>query len=154
MSQIDSAYLVKIDLSYVDIIFEWANDEETRKNSFNSEKIEYESHVAWMKRKLADSNCLFYVMKHGDSNVGQLRIDVEGNKGIISYSISKDFRGMGYGKVILSLAEEQTDIKVNELVGTVKYSNVASQKCFEKLGYKKLELDDYVEYHKLIGDGR
>ena len=34
----------------VDTYFRWTNDEEVRRNSFNTTQINYDNHVAWFKK--------------------------------------------------------------------------------------------------------
>lgn len=152
----DEMKLVPVDLSHIDIIYEWANEKETRKNAFHTQKIEYSTHQQWMRNKLADPEGLFYICDIGDKHVGQIRLDISGQQGLISYSIDKTLRGKGYGKQMLYLLEYEIQNnkncsgKVKELIARVKYGNLPSQKCFEKLGYEKRELADYIEYQKKI----
>ncbi len=53
---------------------------------------------------------------------------------------------------MLGLLEEMEEVKKNaeKLCAMVKSSNVASQKCFEKLGYIKNIKEDMVYYVKNI----
>ena len=44
-------YLRVADWGDVDLLFSWANDKEVRKNSFSSEPICYEEHLAWFRKK-------------------------------------------------------------------------------------------------------
>ena len=42
--------------SDMDIIYKWINDDEVRNNSFNSDYIEYETHVKWFNEKSVDKS--------------------------------------------------------------------------------------------------
>lgn len=137
-----------------DLIFEWANDDVVRKNSFNSSSISYNDHILWLKKKLADDACRMYILIVEGVAAGQIRIDIRNNTGIISYMLDKNFRGKGLGHVMLQLLEEKL-IDSNELIwlkGRVKGENVASCRCFEKCGYSKSQENQYIEYTKKIGD--
>lgn len=144
--------MVKADQTYVDILFEWANDSETRKNAFHQEPIPYDTHVGWFEEKLGDSLCEIFICKKGESNVGQIRVEWQDGEGIISYSVDKEYRGMGYGDAMLKLLEEQIKKEGQQrvLVGEVKYQNLPSQRCFEKNRYNKMEKPDFIKYYKVI----
>lgn len=148
--------LKPVNLSHTDIIYEWANEEETRKHAFHTERIEYSTHQLWMRAKLDDPNCLFFICDNAGIYVGQIRLDISGQQGLISYSIDKCQRGKGYGKQMLLLLEAEIEHspewagKITEFVARVKYGNLPSQKCFERLGFTKIELTEYIEYQKNI----
>lgn len=148
--------LIRVDISHIDIIYRWANEPETRKYAFNTEPISYETHLKWMREKLLDDNCLFYILQEGEENIGQVRLDSVEKTGIISYSIDKYFRGKGHGLRILLMLEKEIEVsnlfidRLNLLIGRVKYENIPSQRCFEKLGYIKKEYEQYIEYQKNI----
>ncbi len=123
-------------------LFEWTNEPETRKNSFSSEPVLWENHIAWLEKKLADKNCLFFILKQEEKPVGTIRLDVnpEAESGIISYSIDKGCRGKGLGSKILALVEEQgKKYGLRYLSGSVKPQNKASSHCFSKNGYELIQ---------------
>ena len=99
-------------------LFLWANDKEVRKNSFSMEPISYEEHQEWYVKKLDDA---------------------QGAE--ISYSIAPEYRGHGYGKELISLAEQEVR-RWAEMSGKavikaqVKPENQASNKIFTKAGYE------------------
>ncbi len=149
-------HFIKANMEYVDVVFRWANDKETRANAFNTAQIPYDDHVTWYRKKISEAETFFYICKYEDTNVGQLRIDLEEDKAVISYSVDKTQRGKGYGKRLINYAEEV--IRDNclfgyeqiILVGKVKYNNIASQKCFLAENYNKKEREDYIEFTKVI----
>lgn len=127
-------------LDDVMLIYNWANDDEVRKNSFCSEKIEWESHKSWFKNKINSDDCDFYIFMHDGIPVGQVRIDYCGNKGIISYSIAKEYRGKHFADKMLKMAEQvvkETRLQIEYLQAEVKVDNYISQKKFENLDYTK-----------------
>ncbi|MFA9376885.1 MAG: GNAT family N-acetyltransferase [Lachnotalea sp.] len=144
--------LRKVKEEDIDLLFNWANDFEYRKNSFYFEKIEYSVHQKWFFLKLKDENCKMYLGLCDNEYIGQIRIDILENTGTISYSISKEHRGNGYSYGILSLAEDE--IKkidcIKYLEGKVKHDNKASQKVFIKSGYMLEIHKDYNLYRKEI----
>lgn len=135
-------------------LFEWTNEAETRKNSFSSEPVLWENHVAWLEKKLADRNCLFFILLNGEKLAGTIRLDAdpETKSGVISYSIDKDFRGKGLGSKLLALAEEEgRRFGLQYLLGSVKPENKASSHCFLKNGYGVIEkTEKELVYRKQI----
>lgn len=119
------------------ILWEWRNEKKVRENSFQQEKIPYSAHEVWLKKLLRDSSRHLYILQKEEQPIGQVRIDVDGRVGIISYSIASVYRGLGYGKKMLQMAEIQcveNDL-CSCLKGIVKRQNVASQVIFTDLGY-------------------
>jgi len=136
-----------------DLLFNWANDEDVRKNSFTNDKILYEDHIKWFNNKISSDKCFIFILYFGEIPAGQIRIDMESGTGVISYSIDKDFRGKGLSEIMLSQLE--TEVKksikyINNLVGYVKFGNITSQKVFKKLKYEKISHNDFLEYKKII----
>lgn len=182
----------KITKEDVDIIFSWANDPLTRRQSFSSEPIKYEKHVKWFNKKLSDNQCLFLMgIDDEDEPIGSVRLDFmekepdeskmnaiddantsNRNKDnlyrfLISYQISPEKRGMGYGnEIIKSITEKKlladflgknifnsadsdfldlSDSALVVLVGEVKKENIASIKCFRANKFDEEEkVDEYV----------
>ena len=140
-------YLRRAELTDCDMIFEWANDSEVRKQSFSTDKIEYLNHVKWFQSKIEDDHHDFFIYMIENSCVGQVRVDRKENVGKIGFSISKEFRNSGYGRQMLVLLEKEYDPGFC-LEGEVKFDNKRSQQCFESLGYQKILKDDCLIYKK------
>ena len=131
-------YLREATMQDMDLIYEWANDPAVRINSFNSEPIQYDTHVKWFKRIMSDESVLQYILMDDDKNVGQIRLNIDGAEAEIGYSIASDYRGKGYGHLILQLVAKEVKKKYPEikiLVAKVKPENIASNKLFEHEGY-------------------
>lgn len=136
-----------------DLLFGWANDGTVRQNAFNSRPIPYEEHKVWFEHKLNSDKSLIYIGYMGEEAVGQIRIDIEGDTGLIDYSIAKEHRGRGYGTLFLErivCVMEAGGMKVKKLAGRVKPGNIASQKAFEKAGYSSSKNTEYVEYLRVL----
>lgn len=131
-------------------VFDLSNDELVRVNSFNQEKIEWESHQKWFKNKINNENCIFYIVKEKDKLVAQVRFDkMDINEYDISISIAPSFRGKGYGSIILKSASEKVVIEKNikKISAYVKNENIASKNIFKKAGYiLKETYQDKVRY--------
>ncbi|WP_341457728.1 GNAT family N-acetyltransferase [Clostridium botulinum] len=149
----NNLFLIPANESHCELIYEWSNDDEVRKNSFNSNKIIYEEHAKWYLNKLRDSNCCIYLLADANKSIGIVRIERKQNKNVISYSIAKEFRGKGYGyKILLKLEEELIkEYKEIVLTGYVKEENISSIKIFKKLNYKVVEnSNNVIRFDKTI----
>ena len=134
-------------------LFEWANDKETRRNSFSEDEIKWENHIIWLKNKLEDSNCYFYILEDNDTKIGVIRLDVckDLKEIMISYSIDHNMRNKGYGTQILMMAEKKLEdfFSGYVLVGEVKsIDNRPSIRCFENNGFVRDE--DVVPGGKIV----
>lgn len=133
-------YLRMVDVSDIDLLYEWANDPESRRNSFNQDVIEYEDHVKWFNSTLHDESVMQFILMNGDSPVGQIRVVIKDDVGEISYSISPDERGRGYGKHIIQMLKGLVTSDyphIKKLVGKVKPDNAPSQRCFSENAFRE-----------------
>ena len=140
-----SCYLREAEWEDMDLLFRWANDGEVRKNSFSVKEIAYEEHVEWFKKKIGGGESQIYIFGNGEHEIGTLRLDFEGNEAVISYSIAAEYRKKGYGTVMIKLAEQKVPHRTL-MKAWVKEENIASNKIFIKLGYKR----DGMQYKKWI----
>lgn len=131
-----------------ELLFTWANDAETRRQSFSSDPITWDEHVAWFARTQADTDSPHWIFMvcdvEGDDEqpAGVLRLsrDQDGAAYRISQSIAPAWRGHGLGSLILTLAKRWAAALCPtciELYGEVKAENIASVRCCEKAGYEK-----------------
>jgi UDP-2,4-diacetamido-2,4,6-trideoxy-beta-L-altropyranose hydrolase len=119
--------------------FKWANDPEVRKNSVNTVPIQLEDHKKWFFARLKNKNSRLYIIEKNKIPIGQVRFDKENNISEIDYSIGKNFRGKGYGEIILkdAIKEYFHQFPKDKIIAKAKVSNIASNRVFEKLGFKK-----------------
>lgn len=131
------------------LIFEWANDDTVRQNSFQSDKILWEEHCVWYEKKMHSPDTLFYILVYNDTDAGQIRLEISGDTAQINYSVAKAFRGRGLGKALIDLAEEVLHTErpdVTKIVAEVKEDNIFSKKIFDHSGYQRM----YSRYEKVI----
>lgn len=138
----------------VNVIYMLSNDPTVRENAFNSNMILYEEHCKWYNESLKNKNRIMYIVTKDKAVIGQIRLDKQKDKAIISYSVEKNYRGKGYGKEILNLIKREAiinDVKVLE--GLVKENNKASRKAFVSNGFIESEENQYFKYTYLLKDG-
>ena len=118
------------------IFFEWANDDEVRANSINPGKFTFQDHEAWFKKRMKSDDSIIYVLDIENLPAAQIRFDYNDAEKVweISYSVSKNFRGKGIGKLLIT--EALNSFAHYPIVGYVKETNQPSQNIFNALGFK------------------
>ena len=132
----ENIYLRPATLDDAKLFFDWVNEPAVRKNSFNTNDIAWEEHLLWFQGALVNRDVRIFVMMNEDVPIGQIRLTLGDGFWEIDYSIDVRCRGRGYGSKILSLVEAELERDM-KLRAEVKYSNLPSQKAFEKQGYNR-----------------
>lgn len=133
--------------SDMDIIYKWINDDEVRNNSFNSDYIEYETHVKWFNEKINSNNIYMYIILNNNKEIGTIRLEKHNSKAIISYLISNEYRGKGYGNKVIDLIKKEAIINnIDILEAIVKKDNIASRKIFINNGFFEIEENNRYLY--------
>lgn len=133
-------YLRNVTEKDKELLFQWANDSDVRKNSFISKNISEKEHERWFRRVMEDDNVKQYIFMEDENAVGQIRFDIKDECAIISYSISCNNRGRGLASEMIKAAEkkileDRPDVKI--ITAEVKPENYLSLKVFERLGYRQ-----------------
>ena len=119
--------------------FEWANEEEARRNSINKEKILLETHKMWFHNKLVDPDYAIYLLCFDEIPVGGIRFEIEEDQSILSYSIAKEYRRKGLGMIILKKGISKFFCEypqVRSIGGYVHRNNLASIHSFLQVGFR------------------
>lgn len=99
-------------------------------------------HVEWFNRIITDDYVALYIMMERNIPIGQIGLNIDGNEAEISYSISANFRGKGYGRKILQLMADEVQRNFHHstsLISKAKSDNISSIKLFENYGF-------YIKY--------
>jgi len=86
------------------LLFDWNNDPEVRKWSFKKKTIIYSEHKKYFKEKISDINYMIWIFLFDNNPCGLVRFSIENDKVILSYLISKNYRGQKLSSVMLKLA--------------------------------------------------
>lgn len=146
--------------AHCELIYNWANDPETRKQSFTTAQIPWEEHKTWYYNSLQNPARKIYICYHEDTPIGVFRIDLSGDAGRkaeISYSIAPGYRRRGYGIEMLRAGELQLaeDFEgLQTLCAKVKRQNEASCRIFRGLNYAESAEGDSVLFKKQIVIGK
>lgn len=114
------------------LFFQWANDDDVRRNSFSPRKVELQNHIAWFNNKLNSEQSKLFVLMKNETPVGQARLDNEGGYWVVDYSIDSKFRGHGLGTVMV---KKLMDTRIRPLRAIVKKTNGASLRVFQSNGF-------------------
>lgn len=127
--------------------FRWVNEAQTRRNSFHTQSIDFETHKAWFYGKLHNAESYLYVVEKDAIPIGQVRFDLNADVAEVSFSLDECFRGTGVGGELLKIAlhELSDDCKhVNYISAKVKVDNIASNRIFLNLGFSIFESNQKV----------
>jgi len=119
-------------------LFEWANDPEVRKASFQSATIDAATHDQWLQSQLHDANCTICMASDGQrAPLGQVRFERSGVTATISVSVDAKQRGKRRGTRLIHLACRRYfyEHDVQTIVAFIKPRNEASLKVFERVGF-------------------
>jgi RimJ/RimL family protein N-acetyltransferase len=80
------------------LLFEWRNDESTRRVSKNKDLIQWDDHLGWLDRRLRMDQPKLFVFEADGQAVATFRID--GND--LSYTVAPEHRNRGIAKHMLN----------------------------------------------------
>lgn len=126
----------------LDITYEWANHDATRKHAFSKDFIPFENHTNWFLSKLSSSECFYYILTEGKKPIGSIRFDLNGSIATISYLLDPLSHGKGLGTILMKKGLEEMEKliisnRIEIVQGYVLTANTASLKLFERFGFSK-----------------
>lgn len=129
------------------LLLEWANDPETRANSFSTAPIPLDEHERWFARHLEGAVSRFYLIEVGTSEVlqvGQVRFDNRGGRWRLNYALAPGFRGLRLGELLLraGLAALHATEPYAVVEAEVFQRNGASMRTIERLGFHRVRAED------------
>ena len=133
-------------------IFEWRNDELTRQMSHSSEVVDWENHRKWFLNSLNLKSRILLICEDIHNNkIAVIRFDISKLSSVISINLNPTQRSKGLAKSCLVksiefFSREYSEIK--RLVAEIKENNIASQKTFMGIGFKKFYLEDNVGFYQ------
>jgi UDP-2,4-diacetamido-2,4,6-trideoxy-beta-L-altropyranose hydrolase len=134
-----------------ELLFNWANDSEVRKNAVSNKPIAWESHFKWFSLKLASEKSKIFILETNGIPSGQIRYDLLDNEWVIDYSISDKMRGKGLGKIIIKLSLKY--FNKESIKALVHEKNVSSFFVFKALGFLQkgsLNINSKIYYEFIL----
>ena len=120
------------------LLFDWANELDTRSQSFNMAPIAWDDHVHWLADSLLNPRRALGVVSDTDKPIGQVRVDLIEDGAVIGVSIDHELRGTGLGPAVLRAGTRWARQRLNwsgSLDAWIKPSNVASEHTFSLAGF-------------------
>ena len=129
-------------------LFEWVNDPETRRQSFTSDPVPWDAHVAWLGRVLDDPDRRLFVIVVDGEPVGRVRLDRGDGHELLSISVAPSARGRGLAVEAIRAACDLADAPI---VAEVKATNEASLRAFRRAGLEEHADGDVVTFRRESG---
>jgi UDP-2,4-diacetamido-2,4,6-trideoxy-beta-L-altropyranose hydrolase len=132
-----------------DFLFKIRNDEQTRKNSFQSNVISLDEHLAWFDKSLKNRDRQIFIVEKEHKRIGTVRIDYEKSDTYLSWNLDSDSRGQGLGKKML---QEFVCKFPRRYKAKIKMDNTASIRIAENAGFSILfRNDDHILLETMLG---
>ena len=124
------------------LLWQWANDPVTRRNSFAPEPISWAVHEAWYAEKIASPNTRFWILECRHVPVGQIRYDrTDADTAQINFSVAPAYRGRSFDTQLLrlsaDLAGRELGVRIVEAISPAQ--NFASNHAFLSAGFEVIE---------------
>lgn len=116
----------------------------------DTQKIKYANHLKWFNKYLKYNKNNFFVLEINKEVLGYIRYD-NCDKGLeISIAVDNKSKGGGLGSILLneSLKKLPENILKKTIIAEVKLSNEASQRLFEKNGFRLIKTDDIFKTYR------
>lgn len=121
-----------------DDLFNWRNDPETIVNSFNTEPVQYETHIQWFKNSLSNPDRIILIgINESNEKVGMVRFDISYPEAEIHLNVTPDKRGRGYGKTLIQEGCKfmLENYRVEKIIARITSENTRSINVFSKAGF-------------------
>lgn len=120
-----------------DVLFAWRDDPGTRAASRNKDSLDWNAHLGWMSRTLADRDRQLFVIEAATAPIATVRWDrCSGLGWEASITVAPDHRGTGVAAAALLAAERAVLVEDPcRLLATIHIDNIASRRVFARAGY-------------------
>ena len=125
-------------------IYRINNDKLTRKNSANTKKFSYQTHLNWLKKSLKNKREFITLIILKKKIVGLIREKKIFNKPYLSWALDKKYRGKKIGKHML---KKYVNKNKKKYVAKIRRSNLPSIKICEYAGFKKFRENSKFRYY-------
>ena len=136
-------WLAKAGVDDIRQVHDWQQMPETRRYARNRERPGWDEHNQWMRSRLNDPGCYFYLLRRADVAVGVVRLDrLSAGEYEVSIFMAPDTYGQGLGKLALALLGElHREITIH---ATVLPDNAASLRLFLSAGYQRISETEFI----------
>ncbi|MGH8176174.1 MAG: UDP-2,4-diacetamido-2,4,6-trideoxy-beta-L-altropyranose hydrolase [Steroidobacter sp.] len=143
----DTLRLERATLADAGLLLDWRNDPLARAMSLDRSPVSWHDHKRWLAHQLADDRVHLFIGTADEVPIGQVRLDLRGEAGVVSYSVDAALRGAGFGEALLRAAVcSCVDPPHGGFVANVRAENAASRKIFQRLGWSEVQNDVSFSY--------
>jgi len=134
-----------------DQLLDWVNTPDSLAGKLaTSAPIDHPTHLAWLARRLADPETRLWVIECDHLPIGQLRAEWRAGAWEIDIFLAPIARGSGHAGRALFAGLAQLG---NVARARVRHSNVASQRLFERAGFRRTAtMPEHIVYERRLGE--
>jgi spore coat polysaccharide biosynthesis predicted glycosyltransferase SpsG/RimJ/RimL family protein N-acetyltransferase len=120
-------------------LFEWANERAVRLASFQTRRIGWDEHVAWLRSRLRDDRTRIWIGEAEGVPVGVVRFEPRGGRETISVTVAAGSRGAGLGTRLITAGSSRIfDEKgIGRIDAWLQPGNVPSMRAFAAAGFRR-----------------
>ena len=127
-------------------IWRWRNDETSRQMFLNQSEVSWEDHCRWFNDLQHDSSRRLYIATDDvGCKMGVCRFDLDRSSNVaeVSINLNPTMRGKGLASSVLFSAIDQYFLDNNgvTLLARIRSDNLASLRCFKRVGFKQHTAD-------------
>ncbi len=142
--------LRKVTADDAPLLYRWANDPQTRRNSLSSDPIEFDDHLEWLHSMMEDPLTPSFIAHTQWDDLGTVALDLRPSvqddshspnrhllrHGRVSITVAPIHRGCGYATPMLrAVCRKAKDLGVPTLEAVVKRHNEPSLCAFRSCGF-------------------
>jgi spore coat polysaccharide biosynthesis predicted glycosyltransferase SpsG/RimJ/RimL family protein N-acetyltransferase len=140
-------------------LLSWRTDERNWQHNWElAEKPDLQSHVDWLKAKLANPDCVFRILTREEDAVGVVRFDLsdDGTSAYLSIYLVPAWHGQKMGLSVYLAAERalrRSHPEVRQIVSRIHRDNSASERLHRDAGFELIaskDREDWLEALKPI----
>ncbi len=128
-------------LDDVEFLLSLRNDPSAWSQFIQARYVSKEEHFEWFKGVLKRDDVKVFIILYGDTSVGYVRYEINEARALVSIAISAEYRGKGFGTQALKLTGQKILClpNVTALKALVKENNKESLRCFENVGFCRVD---------------
>ena len=139
----------------VALVRSWRNDPDAVRFSTSRRPVSELDHGRWFSAALVDPRVRLWVAEERGIPVGQARLNLDGDAGVLSIAVAPAARGRGVGQQMLriALAEIERDHLVAIVTAVTHPDNSASMRAFERVGFRRRgrSADGFIVFELRLG---
>ncbi|MFI5287089.1 MAG: GNAT family N-acetyltransferase [Candidatus Dormibacteria bacterium] len=122
----------------------WRNDADAVRFSVSARPVAAGEHARWFARAVTDPQIRLWIAEENGIPVGQVRVDLDGESGVVSIAVAASARGRGVGQQMLRLALEEIQRQhiVTTMTAVTHPDNQASIHAFERVGFRRRDMSE------------